>query len=72
MLKIKVLSAEDAKNIDGADDPSVTVCQFIGTRSNNENAKALLDYLVSFLKEIETLQVNTHIQSYILTHNYIE
>jgi fragile X mental retardation protein len=56
VLKIKILSPEDSKNIDGADDPSMTVCQFIGTRSNNENAKALLDYLVSFLKEIESLQ----------------
>jgi len=56
VLKVKVLSEDDAKSIPGADDPTVCAFKFIGTRMNNQNAKALMDYLVQSLKEIDELQ----------------
>jgi len=59
VYKMTILSADDAKNIDGADDPSITVFKILGTRSNNANAKALMDYLIHSLKEIKSLQDET-------------
>lgn len=53
-----MLSEEDAKNIPGAGDPNLCAFKFIGTRTNNQNAKALMDYLVQSLKEIDNLQVS--------------
>ena len=65
MLKVRVLSEEDAKSIPGADDPNVCAFKFIGTRINNMNAKALMDYLVQSLKEIDELQVRSVINTII-------
>jgi len=56
VLKVRVLSEEDAKAVDGASDPAVCAFKFIGTRVNNQNAKALMDYLVQSLKQIDELQ----------------
>jgi len=56
VLKVRVLSEDDAKAVPGADDPNVCAFKFIGTRVNNQNAKALMDYLVQSLKEIDELQ----------------
>ena len=61
MLKVRVLSEEDAKAVEGASDPSVCAFKFIGTRVNNQNAKALMDYLVQSLKQIDELQVCNYI-----------
>ena len=53
-----MLSEEDARAIPGADSPDVCCFKFIGTLVNNQNAKALMDYLVQSLKEIDVMQVS--------------
>ena len=54
---MRVLSEEDARSIPGADSADVCCFKFIGTLVNNQNAKALMDYLVQSLKEIDVMQV---------------
>jgi len=56
VLKVRVLSEEDARSIPGADSADVCCFKFIGTLVNNQNAKALMDYLVQSLKEIDVMQ----------------
>lgn len=75
VLKVRVLSEEDSKAIPGADDPTYCAFKFIGTRINNLNAKALMDYLVQSLKEIDELQdeqkdIETKIGSYNILPTY--
>ncbi|CAG5105041.1 Oidioi.mRNA.OKI2018_I69.chr1.g1781.t2.cds [Oikopleura dioica] len=56
VIKVRVLSEEDATNIPGAQSKDVAVFKFIGTRINNQNAVVLMDYLVQSLREIDELQ----------------
>jgi len=60
ILKVKVLSKQDAidMQIEGADE-STAAFKFVGTKNNIENAKALMDYLVTSHQELDTLQENT-------------
>ena len=59
ILKVKVLSKQDALDmqIEGADE-STAAFKFVGTKNNIENAKALMDYLVTSHQELDTLQVS--------------
>ena len=61
ILKVKVLSKQDAidMQIEGADE-STAAFKFVGTKNNIENAKALMDYLVTSHQELDTLQVTSH------------
>jgi len=60
ILKVKVLSKQDAVDmqIEGADE-STAAFKFVGTKNNIENAKALMDYLVTSHQELDTLQEST-------------
>jgi len=57
ILKVKVLTKQDATDmqIEGADE-STAAFKFVGTKNNIENAKALMDYLVTSHQELDTLQ----------------
>lgn len=60
ILKVKVLTKQDATDmqIEGADD-NMTAFKFVGTKNNIENAKALMDYLITSHKELDSLQDET-------------
>ena len=64
ILKVKVLSKQDAidMQIEGADE-STAAFKFVGTKNNIENAKALMDYLVTSHQELDTLQVISHLNA---------
>lgn len=42
--------------IEGADETTAAF-KFVGTKNNIENAKALMDYLITSHQELDTLQV---------------
>jgi len=60
ILKVKVLSKQDAVDmqIEGADETTAAF-KFVGTKNNIDNAKALMDYLVTSHQELDTLQEST-------------
>ena len=55
---MKVLTKQDAidMQIEGADETTAAF-KFVGTKNNIENAKALMDYLITSHQELDTLQV---------------